>query len=107
MAKAEKTLRVRIQAPDTATLRRLPLRQIDMGCMGGVRVQNDGSVALEALVRDSVLKTLKAPKVKVEVLADAGAEGKKKQRQVGRGNRFKGKDWIPRGLGKKARDRVK
>ena len=103
MATAAKTFHVRIHAQDREALAKLPIARMDRGCTGGVREQADGTLILEALVADAVLKEIKGPRIKVEVLADLTAEEKKKQRQVGRGNRFEGEDWIPRGLGKKVR----
>jgi hypothetical protein len=71
--------------------------------MGGFRTQQDGSVLFDALVSESVLEKFKDRRAMVEVLADTAVEFKKKQAQVGRGNRFEGDDWIPRGRGRKVR----
>ena len=104
MPTTHKTLHVRIQARNEEALRELPISQMDRGCMGGVQTLPDGSMVLEAFVQEAVLKKIKDRRVKVQVLADVAEEGKKKQKQVGRGNRFTGENWIPRGLGKKVRD---
>jgi hypothetical protein len=101
MPNTEKVFHVRIQAQDKEALRNLPIAEMDRGCTGGVRTRNDGTLVLEALLKESALKKIKDRRLKVEVLADVAEDAKKKQKQVGRGNRFKGENWIPRGLGKK------
>lgn len=107
MVEAEKTFHVRIQAKHAEALQALPIAQLDTACMGGIQRQDDGSLVFEALVRESVLKTIKNRRnTKVDVLADRTEEGKKRQKEVGRGNRFTGENWIPRGLGKKMPDEV-
>ena len=105
MPAADKKFRVRIKAVDEEALSALPMDQIDRGCTGGVRKLPDGSFELEAIVTEPVLKRIeKGKRVKAEVLADLEEEGKRKRKQVGRGNRFEGEHWIPRGLGKKTRE---
>lgn len=100
----EKTLHVRIRVKDYDALRRLPIAEMDTGCMGGIRREDDGSVVFEALVRQAVLERIEEKDAALDVVADRSVEGPKRQKEVGRGNRFKGDDWIPRGLGKKVRD---
>lgn len=104
MAAADKTLHVRIQADNVQALDRLPVTEMDRGCTGGIQTRPDGKVVVEAIVKESVLKKIKDRQLKVEVLADVAEEGKKRQREVGRGNRFTGENRVPRGLGKKIRE---
>lgn len=101
---AEKMFRVRIKAKDAEALRALPIAEMDTTCMGGVRALEDGTVEFDALADEAVLKKIRARRAKVEVLADLAEEAKKKHKQVGRGNRFEGDDWIPRGPGRKVRE---
>jgi hypothetical protein len=108
MAPHDKKYRVRFQAPELRSLHELPLNEMDIGCMGGFRKQDDGSYALEAVVSESVLKKVKDRPVKVEIVSDLDQEAERarqmKDRQVGEGNRFTGENWIPKGLGKKVRE---
>lgn len=101
---AEKIFRVRIQAKDSEALQALPITEMDTTCMGGVRTLEDGTLEFDALVSEALLKKVRARRAKVEVLADLAEEAKKKHKQVGRGNRFEGDDWIPRGSGRKVRE---
>jgi hypothetical protein len=108
MRSKDKQLHVRFRAADAKDLAKLPIHQIDIGCMGGFRLQGDGTYTLEAVVPDKLLQKLKEPSITVEVLADLEEENKRaqkiKNKQIDQKNRLEGKDWIPRGLGKKVRD---
>jgi hypothetical protein len=108
MAPHDKKYRVRFQASELRTLHELPLNEMDIGCMGGFRKQDDGSYALEAVVAESVLQKVKNRPVKIDIVSDLDQEAERarqmKDRQVGEGNRFEGENWIPKGLGKKVRD---
>lgn len=101
------TLWVRIVASGREALRELPAVAMDTGCTGGVRARPDGTFMLEAYVREPLLAELRRLGCKVEILADAADELRRKQKQVGKGNRFSGADWIPRGVGKKIREEGK
>jgi hypothetical protein len=101
---AEKVFKVRIRAPSRKALEDLPIAQMDTGCTGGIRTQADGSVTLEAYVRESVLQKIRESGHTMEVLADVEEESEKKRQQVGKGNRFEGANRIPRGIGKKVRE---
>lgn len=104
MAGKEKTYHIRIRAKDRDAFREVPLAQMDIGCMGGIRPQADGTFALEAIVSETLLKKLKADRHDVRVLADIAEQEKKKPKPVAPGNRFTGADSIPRGLGRKIRE---
>jgi hypothetical protein len=108
MAPHDKMYRVRIRASELESLHKLPLGEIDIGCMGGFRKQDDGTYALEAVVPEGVLEKVKDRPVAVEIVADLDHEAEQarqmKDRQVGEGNRFTGEQRIPRGLGKKVRE---
>jgi hypothetical protein len=108
MPRQEKFYRVRLRASQLESLHELPLREIDMGCMGGFRKQDDGTYAVEAVVSAEVLEKMKDRPISVEIVADLDEEAEQarhvKDEQVGRGNRFEGNNRIPKGLGKKVRD---
>jgi len=109
MPSQDKKYRVRFRASKLEALHELPLKEMDIGCMGGFRKQDDGSYALEGVVSEPVLEKLKdRPGVRTEILADLDEEIERasqiKDRQVGEGNRYKGENRIPRGLGKKVRE---
>ncbi|MGZ8305418.1 MAG: hypothetical protein ACXWU6_02290 [Allosphingosinicella sp.] len=97
-------MRVLITAPDRNILEKV-LRDhpVDTGCTGGVSTDGAG-VRIEAHVRQDAIERLQRSKVKVEVLGNASAEGRERQDEVGRGNRFKGEARLPRGLGRKVKE---
>jgi len=99
-----KLVHVRISVPDREALEALPLDQMDRGCTGGVKRRADGSLAFEATVLESTLKAITAKGIKVEVVGDPLEESRKRQKEVGRGNRFAGDEWVPRGRGRKIRE---
>jgi hypothetical protein len=105
MPSSQKRFQVRFRAAERKRLEELPLSEFDIGCMGGFREQPDGSYVLDAVVPESVLKKLKTPRVEMDVVSDLQEEKARAKtlnpKHVGRGNRYEGKDWIPRGLGKK------
>jgi hypothetical protein len=103
--KADRAYHVRIQAPAQESFRDLPFSRMDIGCTGGIREQLDGSFALDAYVTEAVMEEIRKGPFKVDVIADALDELKRAQAQVGKGNRFKGENRLPRGLGKKTRRR--
>lgn len=102
MAK-KKTLHVRIEVADRDALRALPLDRMDVGCMGGVRTTETGSLVFHALVLEDVVKRI-GDTAKVDVVADMSKVGRERQKEVGKGNRFAGAERVPRGLGKKIRE---
>jgi len=62
------------------------------------------AIVLEAFVPERVGEEIKGRELQVEVLYDAGARGRERQKEVGRGNRFTGDQRIPQGLGVKTRE---
>lgn len=108
MASPAKHFHVRFRAAHAKDIAKLPIHQIDIGCMGGFREQEDGTYALDATVPEKLLPKLKRPAITIEVLADLEEERKRAQKiqskQIDQANRYEGKDWIPRGLGKKIRE---
>lgn len=96
-------LRIRITARDREALSAL-LREnaLDLSC-GGPKRQEGGVITLEAFVPEEELARLRRYPVEIEVIEDASAKGRERQKEVGKGNRFEGKR-VPRGLGRKVKD---
>jgi hypothetical protein len=96
--------RILITAPDGAALRAL-LREhrLDLSC-GGPKPLEGGAVSVEAYVPEDQVERLRAPGVKVDILGDASAVARARQKEVGGGNRYVGEDAVPRGLGRKVRE---
>ena len=67
--------------------------------------KRDGDrVILEVFIPEHVVEEVKgATELKVEVMFDASARGRERQKEVGQGNRFEGDQRIPKGLGTKTR----
>jgi hypothetical protein len=57
------------------------------------------SVTIEVFVDEALLGEIERRHLKAEVLYDASARGRERQKEVGQGNRFEGERRIPRGLG--------
>jgi hypothetical protein len=109
MPPQDKKYRVRFRASALEALHELPLNEMDIGCMGGFRKQEDGSYALEAVASETVLEKVRERRpVRIEILSDLDEEVERarqiKEPQVGKGNRYTGENRIPRGLGKKVRE---
>jgi hypothetical protein len=49
MPSPQKLLFVRFTAPQLQKLHKLPMNQLDAGCMGGFRKQEDGTYAIDAV----------------------------------------------------------
>lgn len=102
MARRDKILRILLVAKDAETLRVLLEEQrLDLSC-GGPRQQESGTVTVEAYLPEPQVERLgQYGGVKVEILDDASATARERQKEVGRGNRFEGENRVPRGLGRK------
>jgi hypothetical protein len=59
------------------------------------------SVSFDVFMPEAVVERVKIKGLKLEVLYDASARGRERQKEVGRGNRFEGDRKIPDGLGGK------
>jgi len=81
-----------------------------VGNLGGFRVQHacmvqprpteSGTRNLHAYARGATITALRKAGRKVTVLADADAEGKRLQKHIGTGDRFKAGRFGPKGSGK-------
>jgi hypothetical protein len=100
--KSDKIWRIRIVFPDVKDFPNLArIGQLDWGGRGPRR-QKDGQIIGEAYVTPQQLAALKKIKgCKLEVIEDAIEVGKKRQREVGKGDRFEGGKKAPRGIGRK------
>lgn len=105
MATRSKILRIQITAADPETLGAL-LREHRLYLFGGGPKRHEGgTVGLHALVSEDQVKRLKKYGVKIDILdADAGATARARQKEVGKGNPFVGKNRVPRGLGRKVKE---
>jgi len=93
-----KIMRVKIQA-NRERLREF-LRENPVDLIGGTSRQPDGSFVIEAFLRKEQLKKISRMDLRIEIVEDASAKGKERQKEVSRENRF-AKGQIPRGVGKK------
>ena len=59
-------------------------------------------IVLETFLPQSVIDLIDTKTLKVEVLYDATARGLERQKEVGKGNRFKEQQSLPQGLGVKS-----
>jgi hypothetical protein len=83
--KARESFRVQLRLQN---LRAIAGLEVDHGCMPRRRLE-DGTIEMVAVVSGDTLKQLRRKRtVKVEVLADAGAEAMEAAKQVSRINRY-------------------
>lgn len=104
MAMRSRILRILITAPDDRALGAL-LGEQRLDTLDTPKRREDGAVTVQALVSEDRVGRLKEYGVTIGVLdRDAGATGRARQKQVGKGNRFEGKNRVPRGLGRKVKE---
>jgi hypothetical protein len=94
-----KIIRVKIQADRERLREFLYQNHLDLNC-GGASRQADGSFLIEAFIREDQLKEISRADLQIEIMEDARAKGKERQKEVGRENRF-ARNLIPHGVGKK------
>lgn len=71
-------------------------------------VKHDGeSVVLEVCAPEQFIKIMEDNDLKVEVMFDATARGRERQKEVGTGNRFVADQPIPKGLGIRTKEEQK
>jgi hypothetical protein len=97
-------LHLLITAPDKRVLSIL-LRDnpLDLSCGGAKRGKDGTVITVEAFVPEEQVDRLRKYGVKVDVLDDATATARERQKEVGKGNRFLGENKVPRGLGRKVK----
>jgi hypothetical protein len=71
-----------------------------VGC-GGQKLLPDGTLSMDAYATEDVLDQLKKEGVVFDIIENASEMGRRRQNEVGRGDRFEGGKKAPQGLGKK------
>lgn len=100
MASKRKLLMVRITTSDARTMRALLGDQaLDVSC-GGPQSMAGGGVTVNAQIDAGAIGRLRRPGIGIEVLYDVQTRMRKLAKEIGKGNRFLGKDRYPRGLGR-------
>ncbi len=74
--------------------------RLDHSCMPQPHPAESGARRLHAFARGATITALRKAGRNVTVLADADAEGKRLQKHIGKGDRFKGGRSGPKGAGK-------
>src|SRR5713101_7818216 len=97
---AGKQYRILVEMSPHETVGNLGEFRLDHSCVPQPRPTESGGRHLHALARGATVAALRKAGRKVKVLADAAAEGKRLQRHIGKGDRFKGGRSGPTGIGK-------
>jgi hypothetical protein len=101
---ATRVMRILITTRDAAALNAL-LREHPLDtCCSGPRRDKSGIIRTDAYVPEDQIERLKRDGLTIEVIRDETAAIRAAQEQVGKGNRFKGENRVPRGLGRKIKD---
>jgi hypothetical protein len=95
----DKKYRVLVEIGPHETSRNLGSHQIDHCCMPQPDPDSTGIRRLHGYTSGMMVTALRKAGRKVEVLADANAEGKRLQKLVGKGDRFEGGRLGPPGVG--------
>jgi hypothetical protein len=94
---------VSARTPDLI-VRLLGDRDLDFGCRPAIRRGPDQGVQVELFATERKLAELRAiPGLTVTVTRNASEEGRRRQHEVGSGDRFEGGRIAPRGLGRQVR----
>ena len=78
---------------------------LDVGCRPHVDATADGTGILTAFATTDRIRELESAGYSVEVGENASELGRRRQEEVGKGDRFEGGRIVPRGLGEKTDDR--
>lgn len=97
---AAKHYRILVEMSPHETVGNLGEFRLQHACMPQPRPTESGTGRLHAFARGATVVALRKAGRKVRVLADADAEGKRLQRHIGKGDRFKGGRSGPKGIGK-------
>ena len=93
------TYRVHIRMDPHETARHLATNGLDHCCMPQPHRHEDGSRKLHAYASGKAIIALRRKGRRVKVLANTATEGKKAQKNVSTGDRFKGGERGPPGVG--------
>jgi hypothetical protein len=97
----DKTIyRIRVQMSSHETVRNLGQFRLDYCCMPQERDDRGGPPRLHAYARGAVVTAMRKAGRKVEVLADALAEGRQMQKFISKTDRFQGGKKGPETIGK-------
>ena len=97
---ADKQYRILVELSPHEHVANLSRFHLQHSCMPQSPPTASGSRDLHAFARGAAITSLRKAGRKVRVLADADAEGRRLQRSIGKGDRFKGGRSGPRGVGK-------
>ena len=78
---------------------------LDVGCRPHVHTNDDGTGTLTAFATRERIRELEAAGYRVEVGENVSELGRRRQEEVGKGDRFEGGRVVPQGLGEKIDDR--
>jgi len=92
--------RVHVEMSPHETVRNLGAFKLDYCCMPQERDTHDGLLRLQAYASGAAIAALRKAGRKVDVLADAQAEGQRMQKLISRTNRFAGGKSGPETIGK-------
>jgi hypothetical protein len=97
----DKTIyRIRVEMSPHETVRNLGEFRMDYCCMPQERDERSGKKRLHAYARGATIAALRKAGRKVEVLADAIAEGRRMQKLISKTDRFEGGKRGPEAIGK-------
>ncbi len=77
---------------------------LDVGCRPHLHATPDGTGILSAFATTDRIRELESAGYVVEVGENASELGRRRQEEVGKGDRFEGGRIVPRGLGEKTDD---
>jgi hypothetical protein len=69
-------------------------------CRAAARNPWRGGVVLNAQIEAGAIGRLRRPGIQIEVLYDVQTRSRRLAKEIGKGNRFLGKDRYPKGLGR-------
>ena len=96
---------VRITGTPEAIREILATHDLDIGCRRPHIDENDDrTVTLHAFASEEKMAEIESADVRIERGANASAQGRERQAEVGKGDRFEGGRLAPEGLGTLVRD---
>lgn len=98
-ANHQKILCIRVTGPQDAIRALLSLHPAEADAVS----QKDRETSVELHYPEHVVDQIDRTHLKVEVLYDASARGRERQKEVGKGNRFEGDQRLFQGLGIKTK----
>jgi hypothetical protein len=99
-ASHQKILCIRITGPDEAIRALLSQHPAEADAVK----RTDKEVSVEVFLPELVVEQIDRKKLHIEILYDAAARGRERQKEVGEGNRFEGERRTFQGLGTKTKE---